>query len=59
MQSTATTRAEFTVTVDIGTTKILVYPYSGLVVFVFFGGLTATLTLQESIAVMREIKEGR
>lgn len=54
-----TKRAEFTLTVDIGTTKILIYPSSELVVFVFFGGVTATLTLREAIAVMNDIKEGR
>lgn len=52
-------RAEFVLTVDIGTTKILIYPDSELVVFIFFGGLTATLTLLEAIAVMKDIKEGK
>lgn len=48
------------ITVDIGSTKIMIYPDANLVVFVFYLGRTCTLSIPEAIQVMQEIqKENR
>lgn len=45
------------ITVDVGTTKIMIYPDANLVVFVFYLGRTCTLSIPEAIQVVREIQE--
>lgn len=48
-----------TITIDVGSTKMVVYPEWGTVVFLFPNREPCMLTLKEAIGVMEDIKAGR